>query len=136
MKPARILRRSCSKHCCQSAMYTHRLGGFIELKLNAHRPAWWWNCDDKRQREDIIVLFFLRQHFFIYHYLYLYLFLHAPQIDLQAQSRAHRIGQERPVLVLRLQTVGSVEERISAAAAAKRQVADSSITGAATIIAG
>lgn len=115
-------------HCCQRAIYTHRPGGFNELKLNAHRPAWWWNCA-KRQREDILV-FCLRQHFFIYCYLYICLLLHAPQIDLQAQSRAHRIGQERPVLVLRLQTVGSVEERISAAAAAKRQVADSSITGA------
>lgn len=52
------------------------------------------------------------------------------QIDLQAQSRAHRLGQSRAVLVVRLQTAGSVEERVAAAAAAKRQVADTSITGA------
>ena len=36
--------------------------------------------------------------------------------DLQAQDRAHRIGQVREVRVLRLLTVNSVEERILAAA--------------------
>lgn len=56
------------------------------------------------------------------------------QIDLQAQSRAHRLGQARAVLVVRLQTAGSVEERVAAAAAAKRQVADTSITGAAPLL--
>ena len=36
--------------------------------------------------------------------------------DIQAQDRAHRIGQTREVRVLRLCTVNSVEEKILAAA--------------------
>lgn len=52
------------------------------------------------------------------------------QIDLQAQSRVHRIGQTRPVLVIRLQTVASIEGRILAAAEAKRRLADASVDGA------
>jgi len=39
-----------------------------------------------------------------------------PHQDLQAQDRAHRIGQTNEVRVLRLMTVNSVEERILAAA--------------------
>ena len=39
-----------------------------------------------------------------------------PHQDLQAQDRAHRIGQKNAVKVLRLVTVNSVEERILAAA--------------------
>lgn len=39
-----------------------------------------------------------------------------PQQDLQAQDRAHRIGQKNEVRVLRLVSVNSVEERILAAA--------------------
>merc|ERR1719414_913672 len=39
-----------------------------------------------------------------------------PHQDLQAQDRAHRIGQRNEVRVLRLMTVNSVEERILAAA--------------------
>lgn len=39
-----------------------------------------------------------------------------PHQDLQAQDRAHRIGQQNEVRVLRLMTVNSVEERILAAA--------------------
>ncbi|ERN19886.1 chromodomain-helicase-DNA-binding protein 3 isoform X1 [Amborella trichopoda] len=35
-----------------------------------------------------------------------------PFVDLQAQSRAHRIGQVRPVVVYQLITLGSVEEKI------------------------
>ena len=35
-----------------------------------------------------------------------------PQADLQAMDRVHRIGQTRPVTVLRLVTHGTVEERI------------------------
>ncbi|KAL3148844.1 hypothetical protein ABBQ32_001720 [Trebouxia sp. C0010 RCD-2024] len=52
-----------------------------------------------------------------------------PQIDLQAQARAHRIGQKREVLVLRLQTQSSVEERVLEASSQKRSLADRSITG-------
>ncbi|CAM6081796.1 unnamed protein product [Calypogeia fissa] len=51
-----------------------------------------------------------------------------PQVDLQAQARAHRIGQKRDVLVLRLETVGTVEEHVRAAAEHKLGVANQSIT--------
>ena len=44
------------------------------------------------------------------------------QQDLQAQDRAHRIGQKNEVRVLRLMTVNSVEERILAAARYKLNV--------------
>ncbi|WIA16563.1 hypothetical protein OEZ85_013234 [Tetradesmus obliquus] len=52
-----------------------------------------------------------------------------PQIDLQAQARAHRIGQKQKVLVVRLLTEASIEEHILAVAEQKRKFADSSITG-------
>lgn len=42
-----------------------------------------------------------------------------PQMDLQAQDRAHRLGQTKPVCVFRLVTAQSVESRILAAAASK-----------------
>jgi len=42
--------------------------------------------------------------------------------DLQAQDRAHRIGQEKEVRVLRLMTVNSIEEKILAAARYKLNV--------------
>ncbi|XP_075261666.1 SWI/SNF-related matrix-associated actin-dependent regulator of chromatin subfamily A member 2-like isoform X3 [Convolutriloba macropyga] len=45
-----------------------------------------------------------------------------PHQDLQAQDRAHRIGQKNEVRVLRLMTVGTVEERILAAARYKLNV--------------
>eukprot|EP00983_Pelagomonas_calceolata_P120647 1160727-Pelagomonas_calceolata.AAC.4 len=51
------------------------------------------------------------------------------QADLQAQARAHRIGQKREVLVLRLMTEGSVEKHIIQVAEEKKRFADSSITG-------
>eukprot|EP00004_Rigifila_ramosa_P019855 TRINITY_DN5102_c0_g1_i3.p1 TRINITY_DN5102_c0_g1~~TRINITY_DN5102_c0_g1_i3.p1 ORF type:complete len:635 (-),score=159.93 TRINITY_DN5102_c0_g1_i3:1392-3296(-) len=35
-----------------------------------------------------------------------------PQVDLQAQDRAHRIGQTKPVTVFRFATEGTVEEKI------------------------
>jgi len=41
---------------------------------------------------------------------------------LQAQDRAHRIGQQREVRVLRLIVVNSVQERILAAARFKSKV--------------
>ncbi len=52
------------------------------------------------------------------------------QIDLQAQARVHRIGQRNQVLVLRLQTVGSIEEHICSVADAKKGLAELTITGA------
>lgn len=42
--------------------------------------------------------------------------------DMQAQDRAHRIGQSREVRVLRLITVNSIEEKILAAARFKLNV--------------
>ncbi|KAM5569106.1 hypothetical protein ABKV19_016562 [Rosa sericea] len=51
-----------------------------------------------------------------------------PQVDLQAQARAHRLGQKRDVLVLRFETVQTVEEQVRAAAEHKLGVANQSIT--------
>ncbi|GMI72102.1 hypothetical protein HRI_000879500 [Hibiscus trionum] len=51
-----------------------------------------------------------------------------PQVDLQAQARAHRLGQKKDVLVLRFETVQSVEEQVRAAAEHKLGVANQSIT--------
>ncbi len=45
-----------------------------------------------------------------------------PHQDLQAQDRAHRIGQVNEVRVLRLMTINSVEEKILAAARYKLNV--------------
>ena len=45
-----------------------------------------------------------------------------PQQDLQAMDRAHRIGQTRNVLVYRLATRGTVEERLLDSAEAKRRL--------------
>lgn len=46
-----------------------------------------------------------------------------PQMDLQAQQRAHRIGQTRNVTVYRLCTSNTVEEGILAVASKKRKLA-------------
>jgi len=35
-----------------------------------------------------------------------------PQVDLQAQDRAHRIGQTKPVVVYRLISADTIEERV------------------------
>ncbi|XVF28426.1 hypothetical protein REPUB_Repub15cG0028400 [Reevesia pubescens] len=51
-----------------------------------------------------------------------------PQVDLQAQARAHRLGQKKDVLVLRFETVQTVEEQVRAAAEHKLGVANQSIT--------
>ncbi|KAF4453371.1 hypothetical protein F53441_3967 [Fusarium austroafricanum] len=45
-----------------------------------------------------------------------------PQQDLQAQDRCHRIGQTRPVVVFRLATKDTVEERLLNSADAKRRL--------------
>jgi superfamily II DNA or RNA helicase len=45
-----------------------------------------------------------------------------PQVDLQAQDRAHRIGQKKQVMVFRLVTENSVEERIIERAEMKLQL--------------
>lgn len=45
-----------------------------------------------------------------------------PQQDLQAQDRAHRIGQKNPVIVYRLATKGTVEQTLLEKADAKRRL--------------
>ncbi|XP_072883284.1 lymphoid-specific helicase isoform X1 [Hemitrygon akajei] len=45
-----------------------------------------------------------------------------PQADLQAQDRCHRIGQSKPVVVYRLVTANTIDEKIVEKAAAKRQL--------------
>jgi len=45
-----------------------------------------------------------------------------PQQDLQAQDRCHRIGQSKPVLVLRLVTASTIDERVVDRAATKRKL--------------
>lgn len=45
-----------------------------------------------------------------------------PMMDLQAQDRAHRIGQTKPVIVFRLATGGTIEERLLERAEGKRRL--------------
>ena len=45
-----------------------------------------------------------------------------PQMDLQAQDRAHRIGQTRPVLVFRLVSAHTIETKILQKASNKRKL--------------
>jgi ATP-dependent DNA helicase len=45
-----------------------------------------------------------------------------PQQDLQAQDRAHRIGQTRPVIVYRLATKGTIEQMLLEKADGKRRL--------------
>lgn len=52
-----------------------------------------------------------------------------PAAEDQAMGRAHRLGQQRPVTVYRLVTAGSVEERIVALHADKRELADGVLEG-------
>ncbi|CAH1412063.1 unnamed protein product [Lactuca virosa] len=52
----------------------------------------------------------------------------ADTVDLQAQAKAHKISQKKEVLVLRLETVKSVEEQVRASSKHKLGVANQSIT--------
>lgn len=45
-----------------------------------------------------------------------------PQMDIQAQDRAHRIGQTKPVLIFRLITAHTIETRIMQKATEKRKL--------------
>jgi len=47
-----------------------------------------------------------------------------PAVEDQATDRAHRIGQEKPVFVYRLRTLGTVEEKIQELQAKKRGLVD------------
>ena len=53
-----------------------------------------------------------------------------PAVEDQAADRAHRIGQERPVIVTRLVSLDTVEERILGLQEAKRALADAALAGA------
>lgn len=55
-----------------------------------------------------------------------------PAVEDQASDRAHRIGQERPVTVYRLITVGSIEEQIISMHQEKRSLAESLLSDSAT----
>jgi superfamily II DNA or RNA helicase len=50
-----------------------------------------------------------------------------PAVEAQAADRAHRIGQDRPVLVYRLVAIGTVEERILALQEQKRALFDAAL---------
>lgn len=50
-----------------------------------------------------------------------------PAVEDQAADRAHRIGQDRPVLVYRIVAEETVEERILALQASKRAIADAAL---------
>merc|ERR1719381_166898 len=45
-----------------------------------------------------------------------------PQQDLQAQDRCHRIGQTKPVMIYRMVTANTIDQRIVERAAAKRKL--------------
>jgi len=55
-----------------------------------------------------------------------------PAVEDQASDRAHRIGQTRPVTIYRLVLKGSIEQKIVALHARKRQLADDLLEGAGT----
>jgi SNF2 family DNA or RNA helicase len=50
-----------------------------------------------------------------------------PAAEDQAADRAHRIGQDRPVLIYRLVATDTVEERLLALQARKRALADAAL---------
>lgn len=53
-----------------------------------------------------------------------------PAVEEQAADRAHRIGQQRPVMVYRLVAKDTVEERILALQDQKREIAEAALSGA------
>jgi superfamily II DNA or RNA helicase len=54
-----------------------------------------------------------------------------PAVEDQAADRAHRIGQQRPVMIYRLVAQDTVEERVLALQRHKRELADAALAGAA-----
>ncbi len=52
-----------------------------------------------------------------------------PAVEEQATSRAHRMGQDKPVFVYKLMTQGTVEEKILALQSRKRGLADQLVKG-------
>ena len=53
-----------------------------------------------------------------------------PAVEDQAADRAHRIGQDKPVLVVRIVAEDTVEERILDLQNRKRAIADAALGGA------
>jgi superfamily II DNA or RNA helicase len=53
-----------------------------------------------------------------------------PAVEEQAADRAHRIGQDRPVMVYRLVAKDTVEERVLDLQRRKREIADTALAGA------
>jgi SNF2 family DNA or RNA helicase len=53
-----------------------------------------------------------------------------PAVEEQAADRAHRIGQQRPVMVYRLVAKDTVEERILLLQQQKREIAEAALSGA------
>ena len=53
-----------------------------------------------------------------------------PAVEDQASDRAHRIGQQRPVTIIRMVTTGTIEEQIQELHSSKRDLADSVLAGA------
>jgi SNF2 family DNA or RNA helicase len=53
-----------------------------------------------------------------------------PSVEAQAADRAHRIGQQRPVMVYRLVSQGTVEEKILTLQEKKRALFESALGGA------
>lgn len=56
-----------------------------------------------------------------------------PAVEDQAADRAHRIGQERPVMVYRLVAKDTVEERVLELQERKRRIADAALEGGGTM---
>ncbi len=52
-----------------------------------------------------------------------------PAVEDQASDRAHRMGQTRPVTIYRLVVKGTIEEKIVALHAHKRDLADGLLEG-------
>lgn len=52
----------------------------------------------------------------------IFFFFQNPQMDIQAQDRAHRIGQTKPVLIFRLVSAHTIETKIMQRANEKRQL--------------
>lgn len=52
----------------------------------------------------------------------LFSYLQNPQADLQAQDRCHRLGQTKPVVVYRLVTANTIDQKIVERASAKRKL--------------
>jgi len=52
-----------------------------------------------------------------------------PAVEDQASDRAHRLGQQRPVTIVRMVTSGTIEEQIQQLHGTKRELADSVLAG-------